>query len=71
MGAFLPPSRLKAKTPPRGQQAEGAAWGLFFAAEPPQGKNAPSGGSKPKAQRGGFFPFFGRRVALIAVTFRF
>ncbi|GAB3112967.1 hypothetical protein GCM10027288_29650 [Bordetella tumbae] len=27
--------------------------GAFFVAGPPQNKNAPSGGSKPKAQRGG------------------
>jgi len=27
----------------------------FFTAGPSQGKKAPLGGSKPKAQRGGFF----------------
>ncbi|VFR82619.1 hypothetical protein BRI9_3323 [plant metagenome] len=46
------PSQGK-KRPPGGQQAEGAAWGLFLPPGRPKAKSGPLGGSKPKAQRGG------------------
>ncbi|VFR63422.1 hypothetical protein ISE1_1311 [plant metagenome] len=56
-GLFLSPGRPKTKSGPLGgQQAEGAAWGSFCRRAAPRQKAAPSGGSKPKARRGGFPP---------------